>query len=142
MHPVKIIDNLYLGNRSTGQNLMLLKKHKIIAILAVGCNKLMYESDFKYLKLNILDSNSANISNYLDDAMKFICENIKNGNVLVHCQGGISRSPAFIIAYLAKYHNMTVTGAINHVKKIRKAIRPRQKFLDDIEIWLNLNKTK
>ena len=46
----------------------------------------------------------------------------KNGNLLVHCQMGKSRSVAIVIAYLMKYMDMKLNDAYMYVKRIRKYI--------------------
>lgn len=48
--------------------------------------------------------------------------------MLIHCVAGVSRSVTFCIAYLMKYHRMTLLEAYNHVKLKRSMIRPNCGF--------------
>lgn len=55
----------------------------------------------------------------------------KNISTLVHCIGGIERSPLVIVYWLRKYHGFTYDGAYDYVKKIRPIVMNRL-------IWLNM----
>ena len=55
-------------------------------------------------------------------------ENIKT---LVHCIGGIERSPLAIVYWLQKYHSFTFNTAYERVQKIRPQVQNRL-------IWLNM----
>ncbi|AYV82863.1 MAG: internalin-A precursor [Hyperionvirus sp.] len=136
MKPLKIIDNLYLGDHNSAKNIELLKKFKIIAIINISGGKMLFQSEIKYLRINMPDSDKSKITDHLDEAVKFISDHIKNGAVLVHCHAGMSRSPSFIVAYLARKNQMTVDDALLHVKKCRPAIRPKDKFIEEIKLWL------
>jgi len=127
MKPVKIIDRLYLGNADTGKNLTQLRLHNITAVVNVSGGKVLFPSEINYYKVHLRDSDESNITDeQLEKTMEFIKDNITKGkNVLVHCSGGISRSPCYVIAYLAKYSGMTLESAVDHVKECRAAIRPR-----------------
>ncbi|AYV80996.1 MAG: dual specificity protein phosphatase 10 [Harvfovirus sp.] len=135
MKPIKIIDNLYLGDANSGKDIELLRKFNIIAIVNISGGKLLFQQEIKYLRINITDSNKANIADYLDEVTQFILDNVKLGGVLVHCQAGISRSPSFIVAFLAKHNNMSVTDALAYVKKCRPSVRPKDKFIESIRSW-------
>lgn len=140
MKPLKIIQGLFLGDYHTSTDLHLLKAFNIIAIANIGGGDNKFPSEFEYKKITMRDSDESEIINYLDDILTFINNHRKKGNVLVHCKGGICRSACFIIAYLTKYNNMSVVESFNHVKSIRKAIRPREKFITDINKWIKTNR--
>ena len=67
--------------------------------------------------------------------MKKISE-IKNGNILIHCTEGISRSPALVSVYLMWKLNMDSLSAINFVKSKRNYIDINLGFMFQLE---NLN---
>jgi protein tyrosine phosphatase len=52
--------------------------------------------------------------------------------VLVHCEAGISRSATTVIAYLMKFHNMTLGQAFQHTKERRRIINPNTGFVEQL----------
>jgi protein-tyrosine phosphatase len=53
-----------------------------------------------HLKLPIYDGIKFPILNYFEKSNNFINDNLKVGNVYIHCIAGVSRSPTITIAYL------------------------------------------
>ncbi len=92
---------------------------------------LPYMNHFSYL---IDDNETSQIP--IDELHKYLQE----GGCLVHCFLGISRSSAFVIAYLMKYYNMSLNEAYDFVKKLRPSINPNpgfMKILSNFEETLN-----
>jgi hypothetical protein len=61
------------------------------------------------------------------------------GGVLVNCAVGLSRSPAFVIAYLMKTKKMSLNEAYQTVKRARPKINPNSSFmrqLQEYEVFL------
>ena len=54
------------------------------------------------------------------------------GIALVHCKYGISRSVAFIIAYLIKYLKFSADSALEFLLKKRSKIKPNDGFMDQL----------
>ncbi|EGD87880.2 hypothetical protein H113_04388 [Trichophyton rubrum MR1459] len=54
--------------------------------------------------------------------------------VLVHCEGGVSRSPTMVIAYLMRKYGKSRDAVLAEVKGKRK-IRPNPGFMDQLEVW-------
>lgn len=136
MKPLFIISGLYLGDRQTGGDLKTLTANSIVAIVNIGCGQGKYPSQFAYHRISLEDSSDDSISPHLDSVTLFIDTWIKKGNVLVHCRGALSRSPSVVIAYLAKYKNMSVDESFELVQK-RRTIYPRKEFISEIRAWLN-----
>lgn len=62
----------------------------------------------------------------LRSALQFIHSNrLANRNVLVHCDGGVLRSPATVIAYLMAYTNRSLIDASAVVKRSRSVVHVR-----------------
>lgn len=49
---------------------------------------------------------------------------------LVHCLGGMERSPLAIVYWLRKCHNFTYNSAYEHVQKIRPIVKNRLQWLN------------
>lgn len=74
------------------------------------------------------------ISKYFKEAHEFIEDaRAKNCKILVHCEGGISRSPTIVISYLMKYNRMTLKEAMEHVSQQRPIICPNMGFMSELK---------
>ena len=127
-----IKDKLYLGNYDFALNYDLLKQKNISCILVCGAElECKYENDFKYLKIDLNDHIEDSLIPYIDKSIQFIKEN-EDKKIFVHCNAGISRSPAIIIAYLIKALNYSFKDAFNYVKSKRN-IKPNDKFIKELQ---------
>jgi protein-tyrosine phosphatase len=135
--PLKIREKLFLGDIHAAGDAKMLDAYDIVAIVNVGGGENLFPEKFAYLKIVMPDAENAALTQHLDAAVAFIEENRVRGGVLVHCKGGICRSASFLIAYLAKSENLSVTHAHGVVRGKKPTIRPRLTFLSAIEKWLN-----
>ncbi len=125
MSHLEIIPNLWLGNKYSTSIF------EGDSVLSIGCKPC--KTFQNHLKLSIKDSRESNISLILPKALQFINEELNsNHKLLVHCQGGINRSPAIIIAYLVMYKSYSVDDASVLVKTKKPSIRLQQHYLDSI----------
>ena len=135
----KILGSIYLGNREDA----LIFEGEIICVL----QDIPKGEPTKALWIPIVRT-STTLNNYqllveqdadvyaqrsnLDLVAKILEENNqKKTPTLVHCIGGIERSPLAIVYWLRKYHDFTYDGSYTHVKKIRPVVMNRL-------IWLNM----
>ncbi|XP_020904243.1 dual specificity protein phosphatase 14 isoform X2 [Exaiptasia diaphana] len=99
-----------------------------------------YKIPVESMMVEIEDSNDANIMVHFDKVADKIDRVMKHkGKVLVHCISGVNRSSTLVIAYLMKYHNMTLKNAYSLVKQKRPMIGPKPGFwsqLVDYEMQL------
>ncbi|EEB98758.1 hypothetical protein MPER_01682, partial [Moniliophthora perniciosa FA553] len=56
-------------------------------------------------------------------------------SVLIHCQQGISRSTAILIAYLIRYQNQSYDSALAMIKKKRACAKPNEGFEGALRNW-------
>jgi len=125
MSHVEIIPNLWLGNKYSTSIF------EGDSVLSIGGKP--YKTFQNHLKVSIKDSKESNISFILPKALHFINEELNsNHKLLVHCQGGINRSPAIIIAYIVIYKSYSVDDASVLVKTKKPSIRLQQHYLDSI----------
>ena len=134
---VEIIPHLYIGSFACASNLEELQFKKITHILCCGVGlKLFFPDKFKYHKIDLIDKDTENIRKYFDETNNFIYDALqKQGNVLVHCYAGISRSTSIIIAYLMKHNNMNFNNALNLIKEKRGNIRPNSGFILQLKAY-------
>jgi len=133
----QIADNLYISDYETSFNKELLKEHGITHIISCvyGLTP-RYPDDFKYKNIPLIDNPSEPILVYFDDACEYINNAIKNnGNVLVHCMYGASRSVTIIAAYIINKAKGEVTPkmALKYLRKKRKVVNPNEGYIDQLE---------
>ena len=142
-HPTRILKFLYLGNFTHATKIEELKKLGINYILncASECYNINLPEDIKELHLMIRDYEDFELFDYFEKANQFInkCKSI-GGKCLVHCKLGISRSAAFVIAYLIKYTKLGVDEAFNYIKNKRITIKPNDGFMRQLYLYEKISK--
>jgi len=82
------------------------------------------------------DTDAADLSPFFDSSVLFVEEARKEGNcVLVHCQQGVSRSAALVIAFLIKSEKHTLSSAYTHLRAQRPTCKVRPNFLKQLIEW-------
>ena len=131
-HITEIINNIFIGSYLNAKNWNELEKNNIKYILncATEC-KNIFEDKIKYLKLDIKDHNDFPIQDFFDKGIQFIQESVNNndGNILIHCMEGKSRSTTLLMAYLIKYKNENTNSAYKIVKSKRQLTMPNLGFM-------------
>lgn len=86
-----------------------------------------------YLRLVLDDTDDDDLSESFALGPPFIEEAIRGGGkVLVHCQEGLSRSSAVILAYLMHFREMSLVDAVNHLARCRPIIQPNEGYTDQL----------
>ena len=131
-HIIEIIDKIYIGSYLNAKNFQELECNNIKYILncASECKNL-FEDKIKYLKLDIKDQNDFPIENYFDKGIQFIKDSLNNndGNILIHCMEGKSRSTTLLMAYLIKCQNENTNSAYKVLKSKRPLTMPNLGFM-------------
>ena len=65
----------------------------------------------------------------IDDALK---TGTGNNGVLVHCWGGVNRSGAIVVAFLAQCRGVPLSAAIDHTMKARGTVLTNQSFVKQL----------
>lgn len=85
--------------------------------------------DIEYVKVPVPDLPHAPLALYFDAVADRIHQTGKrNGRTLVHCVAGVSRSASLCIAYLMKYHRLSLLDAHQWVRSRRPVVRPNMGF--------------
>lgn len=132
----EILPGLYLGNSHDAENINILKQHQIDIVINISTSLPCYfESDdsIKYIRIPCHDSTHQNILQYFETTFEYIRQQLAAPkNILVHCQGGVSRSPSFVIGYLMRHHSKTFNEAFDFVRSKRSIINPNLNFLGQL----------
>ncbi|GFS02148.1 dual specificity protein phosphatase 19 [Elysia marginata] len=135
---------LLMGSQDAAHDMETLRKHGVTHILNVATGvENMFPQDFVYQTQEIRDLPEFPIFHGFERAIKFIdqCKNL-NGRVLVHCNAGISRSAAIVMAYLIQTEGMNVNDAFSYLRSKRPATCPNPGFLIQLETFYQNIHTK
>ena len=140
-HPTLIIDNIYLGSAYNAASYYTLKDLNIKVIINVTKEiSLYYPNEFIYESYDLYDNNLESIYQHLEKAYQDIkrYQKTTNGNILIHCYMGASRSASVVLYYLMKEMkhkdgtNYSHDDAIKFLKKKRPVINPTFRLTMDL----------
>ena len=127
-----IIDNIYLGDFRTADNIDMLRQYNITHIINCAFNlPNRFPEQITYKRLDLRDEPDQPITERLEEAYQFIKEN-KDKNIFVHCVFGKSRSASVVIFYVMKEKKMNFQDAKNFVKNIRNIVEPNSGFESEL----------
>uniref|UniRef100_A0A672JKG2 Dual specificity protein phosphatase n=1 Tax=Salarias fasciatus TaxID=181472 RepID=A0A672JKG2_SALFA len=132
--------NLYIGDESVARDKSTLSLLGVTHILnaAAGRHRIntgqLFYSDLEveYLGVEASDHPEFNLQPYFSPAAQFIESALKkNGQVLVHCAMGVSRSGALVLAYLMISQGLSLVESIIAVR-LNRDIAPNSGFLEQL----------
>jgi hypothetical protein len=107
----EVLPDLFLGDRGDAADRDRLRRRGITHI--VNCSKELpchFEGDFRYLWLRLEDPDPR-FAAMMPEFCAFIDDGRQTGRVMVHCTGGVSRSPSVILAYLCSIEGSLARAA-------------------------------
>lgn len=147
----EIVPGLFLGPYAAAMKSKLssLQSHNITHIVCIRQTaeahfiRPNFIDVFKYLLLEIADCQTENIIQYIPEVNRFINEAISSGgSVLVHGNAGISRSAAFVIAYVMQTYGLPFKEAFVYVLQKRFCINPNEGFTRQLMEYEPIYKAK
>lgn len=93
-------------------------------------NKVILETIYKSLPKELLDNSQVKDSKHQKPVLS-------GDAVLLHCQSGISRSVAFVCAYLMNRHNLSLEHALHAIRRNNPnhTFQPNDGFMEQLEIY-------
>lgn len=88
-----------------------------------------YNGMINHKKYNFDDDLKQNLRGHFDETNAFIEKALAQGNVLVHCVAGASRSASVVIAYMMKNMGYDYNKAVTYCKNIRWQVSPNDNFV-------------
>lgn len=135
----EVCEGVFIGTQYAAGNLNELKGNGITHILNVSAEVPNYfegvNNEFTYKKEAIIDNLTYDIvgNGVLDGCLNFIEKAVGDGNkVLVHCQAGISRSGAIVVAYIMRKFELDYDTALKKAREKRNCINPNKSFESQI----------
>lgn len=137
---------LYLGDWYASIDRAALILHKIKSIICLNDNvksradlKMYEELGIKHYYFNISDhpSEDTRMYSFFDKCLEILDNDLKTGNVLVHCTAGISRSATIVLMYLMTKYELTYDEAFEYVKNKRDCVMPNRNFVSALRHYNN-----
>jgi len=143
----EILPGLLLGPFQVSKNLQVLQSMGVTHIVCIRDAKEAFSvrprfpEHFKYLTLDVEDNEEQNLIRLFPGARQFIDQAIaQGGRVLVHCNGGISLSPAFVVMFVMQHYRLSWEDALHYVQNRRYCISPNGGFLTQIKEYESIYK--
>lgn len=136
MKPLCIRPYLLLGDGNTWKRNDL---DCIGAVVSIGGGIHNQQGEENYLHLGILDRSGdkavEKMTRVMLTAIEFMVQwlerteqTIRGKSILVHCRGGMNRSPATIAAFLMVTEGISWEEAMADIQRVRKKCRPRPEY--------------
>lgn len=146
------LDWIFIGGAEDAKDEFLLRKHNVRYIL--NCTPPRNEKgvlnyhernpNFSYLRLSMGDNATENLRPHFEKAWQFFdrAHTRDDGNILVHCQQGVSRSVSMVMCYLMKYYKIPYDEGLAMARECRGQANPNEGFEKQLrELWEDLTKT-
>ncbi|KAI8373119.1 protein-tyrosine phosphatase-like protein [Radiomyces spectabilis] len=134
----EILPGIFIGNSDAVLSAETLNEKNITHVLSLGdFGDLPLKVAHKHI--NVYDVPEENIIQHFDDTFEFINEAHKsNGNILIHCEAGMSRSPTILAAYIMRSQQISAAKAIEMITEKRASILPNSGFRDQLNLYERL----
>ncbi|XP_038171562.1 dual specificity protein phosphatase 21 [Arvicola amphibius] len=130
----QITNSLFISNAMAANDKLTVSNNRITTIINTSAEVVnTFFEDIQYVQVPVSDVPNSYLYDFLDPvADRIHGVEIRNGRTLLHCSAGVSRSAAFCLAYLMKYHTMTLLDAHTWTKTCRPSIRPNNSFWEQL----------
>jgi len=136
----KIYEKIFLGNYAAALHKETLLQNNIKYILIASNNMEMYFKDdhdllIEYMRIPVNDSKKTDITKHFSKSNCFIEKAVlaDEGNLLIHCGAGASRSVSFLIAYMISTYSLEYEECVEYVKRIRAEANPNEGFVRQLK---------
>ncbi|KAM9194529.1 dual specificity protein phosphatase 18 isoform 1-T1 [Dugong dugon] len=130
----KVTSSLYISSGAAANNRLMLSTHQITTVINVSMGVVnTHYKDIQYMHVPVADSPISRLCDFFDPIADHIHSvEMKQGRTLLHCTAGVSRSATLCLAYLMKYHAMSLLDAHTWTKSCRPIIRPNSGFWEQL----------
>ncbi|XP_004640236.1 dual specificity protein phosphatase 18-like isoform X1 [Octodon degus] len=130
----QITKSLYISSGAAANNKLLLSSNQITTVINVSMEVVnTFYENIQYMHVPVTDAPISCLYDFFDPiADRIHSVEMKEGRTLLHCAAGVSRSAALCLAYLMKYHAMSLLDAHTWTKSCRPIIRPNNGFWEQL----------
>lgn len=128
----EVLPRLFIGGEPDTE-INDLKCNKIETVLTImNVDLTEKSSDVSYYWFKLYDMPKAEMKKIVPEAIKLISDAILLGNILVHCQVGMSRSVSIVISYMVIVLGFTVDQSLKVIRERRPWACPNNGFMDQL----------
>jgi protein-tyrosine phosphatase len=132
----RIWERLYLGSLNDAARLAAENPFGITAVLSLCSRKVPHKaSRISYTRIPIAESRPISARKF-EDVMGAISQGVRHGNLLIHCVGGMNRSPIMTAAWLHRCGCLNLVAALFEIDKRRPTIDPSPVLLRSVAVHL------
>ncbi|XP_058067079.1 uncharacterized protein DDB_G0271670 [Anopheles bellator] len=130
----KVMPGLYIGNYRDSKDYQQLDRYNITHIVSIHDSPRRFHPDKHYLCVIAADKPDQNLSQYFSVCNDFIhSARLKEGNVLIHCLAGMSRSVTVAVAYIMASTPLNWKEALKVVRAGRSIANPNLGFQNQLQ---------
>ena len=126
----KIWDRIYLGSFKDAEQLASANPCGITSVVSLCEEEVRRAENISYVHQPIADSRPIPAQRF-DAIMQAIEQGVRQGNLLVHCVGGMSRSPIMVAAWLHRCGYTGIDRALAEIGEMRD-IQPSPVLLKSV----------
>lgn len=132
----KIWERLYLGDLKDAEQLARSNPQRITTVVSLCREQSVHRAaKITYIHIPLPDSRPISAQKF-DDVMLAMAIGVRRGNLLVHCQAGMSRSPILIAAWLDRCGYAGIDKALSQIAELRD-LAPSRTLLQSVKDLLN-----
>ncbi|XP_058458327.1 uncharacterized protein DDB_G0271670 isoform X2 [Malaya genurostris] len=125
---------LFIGNYRDSKDYQQLDRFQITHIVSIHDSPRRFHPDKHYLCVMAADTPDQNLSQYFSVCNDFIhAARLKDGNVLIHCLAGMSRSVTVAVAYIMTVTPLNWKEALKVVRAGRAIANPNLGFQNQLQ---------
>ncbi|KAL4462615.1 hypothetical protein ABPG74_000445 [Tetrahymena malaccensis] len=127
---------MFLSGKEVAFDINFIHNNYIKAVLTLTSSsnpEYKEEDNIQHLMIDIEDNTTYDIGKDFETTFDFIDTNLQKGNVLIHCEKGVSRSPTIAIAYIMRKEKKILSYVLAKIKEKRKVVEPNGGFIYHLE---------
>jgi protein-tyrosine phosphatase len=132
----QIWERLYLGSLNDATQLAAENPFGITAVVSLCSHSVSRKAKgVSYTRIVVAESSPISARQF-DAVMTAIAQSVRHGKLLIHCAGGVNRSPIMAAAWLRRCGCLNLVEALLAIRERRPMINPSPVLLRSVEAHL------